>query len=62
MFPQTSNLVDMFPLTRMGETGRKSINLIASTHVETICLFSQLRQKPNDYIGVDIDAAEMEEK
>lgn len=37
--------------------------MIINEHdVETICLLSQLRQKPNDYIGVDIDAAEMEEK
>ena len=37
--------------------------MIINEHdVETICLLSQLRQKPNDYIDVDIDAAEMEEK
>ena len=60
MFPQTSNLVDMFPLTRMVETGRKNIKLIASTHVETVVLLSQLRHKPDDYIDVDVDVAELE--
>lgn len=37
--------VDMFPFTR---------------HVETVVLLSQLRQKPDDYIDVDIDVAELE--
>ncbi len=30
------------------------------THVETVVLLSQLRQKPDDYIDVDIDVAELE--
>lgn len=38
-------LVDMFP-----NTG----------HVETVVLLSQLRQKPDDYIHVDVDVAELE--
>ena len=29
-------------------------------HVETVVLLSQLRQKPDDYIDVDIDVAELE--
>ena len=29
-------------------------------HVETVVLLSQLRQKPDDYIEVDVDAAELE--
>ncbi len=37
--------VDMFPGT---------------VHVETVVLLSQLRQKPDDYIDVDIDVAELE--
>ena len=37
--------VDMFP---------------ATVHVETVVLLSQLRQKPDDYIDVDIDVAELE--
>ena len=32
---------------------------IVSTHVETVVLLSQLRQKPDDYIDVDIDVAEL---
>lgn len=28
-------------------------------HVETVVLLSQLRQKPDDYIDVDIDVAEL---
>ena len=31
-----------------------------STHVETVVLLSQLRQKPDDYIDVDVDVAELE--
>lgn len=56
MFPQTSNLVDMFPLTRMVETGRKNINLIASTHVETIVILSNNFSKPKEYVQIGIDA------
>ena len=37
--------VDLFPMTG---------------HVETVVLLSQLRQKPDDYIDVDIDVAELE--
>ena len=37
--------VDMFPWTG---------------HVETVVLLSQLRQKPDDYIDVDVDVAELE--
>lgn len=37
--------VDMFPGT---------------VHVETVVLLSQLRQKPDDYIDVDVDVAELE--
>lgn len=31
-----------------------------TVHVETVVLLSQLRQKPDDYIDVDIDVAELE--
>ena len=30
-----------------------------STHVETVVLLSQLRHKPDDYIDVDVDVAEL---
>jgi len=30
------------------------------SHVETVVLLSQLRQKPDDYINVDVDVAELE--
>ena len=36
------------------------IHSIVSTHVETVVLLSQLRQKPDDYIYVDVDVAELE--
>lgn len=39
---------------------RKYINCINSSHVETVVLLSQLRQKPDDYIDVDVDVAELE--
>ena len=31
-----------------------------SMHVETVVLLSQLRQKPDDYIDVDVDVSELE--
>ena len=31
-----------------------------TTHVKTVVLLSQLRQKPDDYIDVDVDVAELE--
>ena len=33
---------------------------VFSCHVETVVLLSQLRQKPDDYIDVDVDVAELE--
>ena len=36
------------------------ISLDKGDHVETVVLLSQLRQKPDDYIDVDIDVAELE--
>lgn len=43
--PVKAKCVDMFPWTR---------------GIETVVLLSQLRQKPDDYIDVDIDVAELE--
>lgn len=37
-----------------------SLSLDNDTHIETVVLLSQLRQKPDDYIDVDIDVAELE--
>ena len=37
-----------------------SLSLDNDTHVETVVLLSQLRQKPDDYIDVDVDVAELE--
>ena len=42
--PVRAKCVDMFPWTR---------------GIETVVLLSQLRQKPDDYIDVDIDVAEL---
>ena len=36
------------------------ISLDNGSHVETVVLLSQLRQKPDDYIDVDVDVAELE--
>ena len=44
MFPQTSNLVDMFPLTRM---------------VETVCLLSKLHEAKH-HVRVKLDMDEMD--
>lgn len=45
-FPITDKMVDVFS--------------VVSGHVETVVLLSQLRQKPDDYIDVDVDVAELE--
>ena len=49
-------VVDQFPITD------KEIDVLGvqSSHVETVVLLSQLRQKPDDYIDVDVDVAELE--
>lgn len=39
---------------------RQCIPKVVSTGIETVVLLSQLRQKPDDYIDVDIDVAELE--
>ena len=39
--------LDRFPMT--------DINPDLSSHVETVCLLSKLKQKPDDYINVTIE-------
>ena len=39
---------------------RGCLRAMTYRHVETVVLLSQLRQKPDDYIDVDIDVAELE--
>ncbi|MFQ9438193.1 MAG: hypothetical protein ACLR1L_04470, partial [Subdoligranulum sp.] len=48
-----------FPVPVNG-TEVKELPLENETIVETVVLLSQLRQKPDDYIDVDIDVAELE--
>lgn len=45
-----------FSLPEYSENSGKCISITLSTHVETVVLFSKLRQKPDDYI----DVAELE--
>ena len=52
MFPHRP-IYDLFPCA-------VDIQAIGSRHVETVVLLSQLRQKPDDYIDVDVDVAELE--
>lgn len=52
--------VQHFSLPEYSENSGKCISITLSTHVETVVLLSQLRQKPDDYIDVDIDVAELE--
>lgn len=52
--------VQYFLLPEYNENSGKCISITLSTHVETVVLLSQLRQKPDDYIDVDIDVAELE--
>ena len=44
---------DLFPCTA-------DIQAIVSTHVETVVLLSQLKQKPDDYINVTIELDDMD--
>ena len=48
-----------FPVTYDGESGALFVRT-NERQVETVVLLSQLRQKPDDYIDVDIDVAELE--
>ena len=52
MFPCTVG-VDLFPCC-------VDIHGIVSTHVETVCLLSQQKQKPDDYINVTIELDNMD--
>ena len=47
----TKNAFDMFPRTDIAF----DVLPILSCHVETVCLLSQLKQKPDDYINVTIE-------
>lgn len=49
-----------FSFPEYSENSGKCISITLSTHVESVVLLSQLRQKPDDYIDVDIDVAELE--
>ena len=51
LFPHTP-AYDLFPCTA-------DIQVIVSTHVETVVLLSQLKQKPDDYINVKIELDDM---
>ena len=54
MFPCTAG-VDLFPCC-------VDIYGIVSTHVETVVLLSQQKQKPDDYINVTIELGLSEEE
>ena len=45
---------------RTPKNGWFDIHSVFATHVETVVLLSQLRQRPDDYIEVDVDVAELE--
>lgn len=45
---------------RTSKNGWFDIHSVFATHVETVVLLSQLRQRPDDYIEVDVDVAELE--
>ena len=40
--------------------GQPDINTVSSSHVETVVLLSQLKQKPDDYINVTIELDDMD--
>ena len=47
--------VQHFSLPEYSENSGKCISITLSTHVETVVLLSQLKQKPDDYINVTIE-------
>ena len=47
-------------ITTTPQCKRGCLRAMTYRHVETVVLLSQLRQKPDDYIDVDIDVAELE--
>lgn len=54
MFPQTNG--DILVQTILAGTGSRCLTSIhLSSHVETVVLLSQLKQKPDDYINVTIE-------
>ena len=59
--------VQHFSLPEYSENSGKCISITLSTHVETVVLLSQLKQKPDDYINVtfeldDVDITSAETK
>ena len=52
--------VQHFSLPEYSENSGKCISITLSTHVETVVLLSQLKQKPDDYINVTIELDDMD--
>ena len=52
--------VQHFLLPEYSENSGKCISITLSTHVETVVLLSQLKQKPDDYINVTIELDDMD--
>ena len=52
--------VQYFLLPEYNENSGKCISITLSTHVETVVLLSQLKQKPDDYINVTIELDDMD--
>lgn len=49
-----------FSLPEYSENSGKCISITLSTHIETVVLLSQLKQKPDDYINVTIELDDMD--
>ncbi len=60
IFPQTAQIRKRLWIYSLARKNSEDIQPIVSSHVETVVLLSQLRQKPDDYIDVDVDVAELE--
>ena len=62
MMKSNSKKVDMFPCTVGVDLFPCCVDIhgIVSTHVETVCLLSQQKQKPDDYINVTIELDNMD--
>ena len=52
--------VQHFSLPEYSENSGKCISITLSTHIETVVLLSQLKQKPDDYINVTIELDDMD--
>ena len=60
IFPQTARTRKRLWTCSLKRENSKDIRHIQTSHVETVVLLSQLKQKPDDYINVTIELDDMD--